>query len=253
MRIESCGYKLSKRWGNILFDPKRLCAIRHLPKFLADWRKYSSIEGAERLQLKYSYPCLTDKTKYTSFDPHYFYQAAWLSRKLSDSSITKHVDFGSSINMISVMSAFVPTIFVDYRPLKVSLKGISSVAGDLLALPFSDRALNSISCLHVIEHVGLGRYGDTLNPKGTQLAAREIMRVLSTKGTLYLSLPVGHQRTEFNAHRIFTPIEIVSMFNGMRINDFGLIDDDGNYHASVDISKVEICDYGCGLFEMKKI
>src|SRR5207253_10606962 len=69
----------------------------------------------------------------------------------------------------------------------------------LLSLPFADRSVESLSCLHVAEHVGLGRYGDELDPEGTVKAARELQRVVAPAGRLYFALPVGRPRTEFRS------------------------------------------------------
>jgi SAM-dependent methyltransferase len=163
-----------------------------------------------------------------------------------------HVDIGSSIGLIAVIGAYVPTVFVDYRPLKVSIEGLFPVAGDSLALPFTDNQLASLSCLHVIEHIGLGRYGDPLNARGTHLAAMELARVLAPGGKLYLSTPVGYERTQFNAQRIFNASSILAMFEGLRLEKFSLVDDAGHLIQPADVALGETCQYGCGLFEMTK-
>ena len=208
--------------------------------------------NAEILYAKDSFPCLSDWTPYTPFDPHYFYQSVWLSRRLVETGQPKHVDIGSSITMLAVTSAQVQTIFVDYRPLKVQIDNLVPIAGSLLKLPFADNRLGSLSCLHVIEHIGLGRYGDPLNPQGTKLAARELARVLKPGGKLYVSLPVGRERTQFNAHRVFHPSTVVEMFTGLHLVNFDLIDDGGNWLPRAELSAGAGCEYGCGLFEMTK-
>lgn len=106
--------------------------------------------------------------------------------------------------MISVLSANVKTIFVDYRPLRARLSNLVPLGGDIIRLPFRTGSVTSLSCLHVLEHVGLGRYGDPINPDGSRLAARELQRVLKPGGTLFLSVPVGRERVCFNAHRVFS-------------------------------------------------
>ena len=83
---------------------------------------------------------------------------------------------------IGAISGSVPTIFVDYRPLEVRLPGLTCVAGTIEQLPFADVSLRSLSCLHVIEHIGLGRYGDSLDPDGSRKAAVELQRVVAVGG-----------------------------------------------------------------------
>jgi SAM-dependent methyltransferase len=198
------------------------------------------------------YPCLSDRLAKTPFDPHYFFQGAWLSRRLAQHRPESHVDIGSSVMMVSVLSAQVPVVFVDYRPLQVNLPGILSVGGDLKRLPFVDAGLASVSSLHVIEHVGLGRYGDSLDPDGSRAAARELARVVRPAGRLYLSVPVGRERVCFNAHRVFAPSTIVSYFSGMQLQGFGLVDDAGRFRNDAPFEAAADLDYGCGMFEFVK-
>lgn len=241
-----------KNWVSLAGDPRKILSLRHFGRYVADWLKYRNLPHAEKFYFKDSFPCLSDWTPYTPFDPHYFYQSVWLSRKLRDATPSFHVDIGSSITMLAVSSAYAPTLFIDYRPLKVHVDNLVPVAGNSLALPFSDDQLMSLSSLHVIEHIGLGRYGDPLNPQGTRLAAKELVRILTPGGKLYISVPVGRERTQFNAQRIFSPKTITDMFASLKLISFALIDDEGRLVQPAEFAMTEGCEYGCGLFEMTK-
>jgi hypothetical protein len=61
--------------------------------------------------------------------------------------------------------------------------------------------------MHVIEHIGLGRYGEALDPDGDLKAIRELVRVLAAGGNLLVVVPVGRPRIQFNAHRIYDYVE----------------------------------------------
>lgn len=223
-----------------------------VPRYFSDWFAYQDAALGQTLSFKDSYPCLADGVKATPFDPHYFFQAAWLARRLQESRPSFHVDVGSSAMMVNVLSAGMNMAFVDYRPLRVRLSNLSSLAGDIVRLPFRDACIASLSCLHVIEHVGLGRYGDPINPAGSQLAAAELQRVLQPGGRLFLSVPVGRERVCFNAHRVFSPGTVRAFFPELQLKSFSLVDDSGQLNEEVPLEAGVSLDYGCGLFEFVK-
>jgi SAM-dependent methyltransferase len=241
-----------KCWIPVFIDYKTIFGLVHLPRYIWQYFKYKQLSDSENIKLYDSYPRLTDAVAYTPFDAHYFYQSAWLARCLEKERPNLHVDIGSSINMLSVLSANQMIVFLDYRPLQTSLGELYSIAGTVTALPFADSSIRSLSSLHVLEHIGLGRYGDPLDPQGTIRACKEIQRVLMPNGKLYISVPVGRERICFNAHRIFKPESIVKLFDGCRLIDFSLVDDKNNFTQDRDISIAENLDYGCGMFVFRK-
>src|SRR3954454_19144361 len=110
----------------------------------------------------------------------------------------------------------------------------------------------SVSCLHVAEHIGLGRYGDPLDPDGTRKAAAELARVLAPDGQLLFSGPVGRPRTCFNAHRIHAPHDVVAMFDGLELSEFGGIDDAGRFEVPHALDDLADARYACGLFRFTR-
>jgi SAM-dependent methyltransferase len=245
--------KLLKRWVLAFVVPKPLIGIFYLPRYWRDWRRYrAAAPPRPRPLARDMYPCLVDWTASTPFDPHYFYQGAWLARRLRDAVPRMHVDIGSSVVMLSVLSAQVTTVFVDYRPLRASLPNLLCVGGSILALPFDDASVGSLSCLHVIEHIGLGRYGDAIDPAGSERAAAELARVLAPGGRLYLSTPVGREQVCFNAHRVFAPGAVVRMFATLEQAGFALVDDAGRFHPEARLEDAAGLDYGCGMYVFTK-
>jgi hypothetical protein len=125
--------------------------------FLNDLRKSSIISKKQRCILpaiRDLYPCLKDKTQETYFDRHYIYHTGWAARTLKKINPEKHVDFSSSLYFASIASAFVPIKFYDYRPANLLLPNLSMASADLLSLQISSNSLESVSCMHVIEHIG---------------------------------------------------------------------------------------------------
>ena len=237
------------RWGTAFLNPHLFRSLGALPRYLADWKVYNRQAGTSKIYFRDSYPCLADRIAVTPFDPHYFFQAAWLARRVHDVKPAFHVDIGSSVMTVNVLSATAKTIFVDYRPIQVQLSNLLPLSGDIVRLPFRSESVSSLSCLHVLEHIGLGRYGDRINPLGSQLAARELQRILAPGGKLFLSLPVGRERVCFNAHRVFSTKTIIDFFDELQLKSFSLVDDTGEFTEDVSPETAAHLEYGCGLFE----
>jgi SAM-dependent methyltransferase len=237
-----------------VWDPiKSARAIRQYPSFWWDLFTYSRMRNSEKISFLNILPILGDKTKTSPFDRHYFYQDIWAARKIMESKTKVHVDVGSRIDFVGFLSAIIKVIFVDIRPLKVQLKNFECLKGDITNLPFADNSISSLSCLHVAEHIGLGRYGDKLDPEGTKKACKELSRVLAKNGNLFFSLPVGKPRLCFNAHRIHSPKQILEYFDSLKLVEFSGIDDDGIFREKIDIDAFNEADYACGLFWFKKL
>lgn len=240
-------------WVKAFVYPRPFVGFFYLPRFFTHWFRYKRLPGAEKIQVCDLQPCLGDWTSHTPFDAHYFYQGAWLARRLRALAVRKHVDIGSSVLTMSVLSAHVEIQFVDYRPLKVSLPGLTSIAGNILDLPFAGSSVESLSCLHVIEHIGLGRYGDPIDPHGSVKAASQLQRIVKRGGSLFLSLPVGRERVCFNAHRVHSPITTLKMFPQMKLIEFAFVDDSGQFFENMKVENAFELEYGCGLFHFQKI
>ncbi len=197
------------------------------------------------------YPCLNDETASTEFDRHYIYHPAWAARVLAQTKPTGHVDISSSLHFCSLVSAFVPVKFYDYRPADLQLSNLSSEAADLLALPFPDGSVQSLSCMHAVEHVGLGRYGDPLDPDGDLKAIAELKRVLAIGGTLLFVVPIGQPKIMFNAHRIYSYEQVTNYFAEFRLKEFALVPDrpeDGGLICNATPEMADAQAYGCGCF-----
>jgi SAM-dependent methyltransferase len=164
------------------------------------------------------YPCLADKTQNTPIEPTYFFQNAWAASKIFNLKPDAHYDVGSSLAWLGIIAQHTPTTTVDIRTAKVDIEGLTFKQGSVLALPFPDRSIASLSSLCVVEHIGLGRYGDQMDPWGSEKAIAELKRVLRPGGNLLFSVPIDEEcRVYFNAHRSFTREYLLSLMNGMRL------------------------------------
>jgi hypothetical protein len=196
-----------------------------------------------------------ENTAKTHFDPHYIYHPAWAARILAQTKPKKHVDISSILSFSSIVSAFIPVDFYDYRPAHLLLDQFTSHKADLVDLPFGSGSIPSLSCMHTIEHVGLGRYGDALDPDGDLKAINELKRVLAPNGDLLFVVPIGKPKILFNAHRIYSYAQIRQYFKELELMDFFLIPDQAAtkgviYHATE--RDADLQNYGCGCFWFKK-
>lgn len=224
-----------------------------LAVFTCDVVRFTKLQRRtfRRFALGWQAPRLSDNTATTDFDRHYIYHPAWAARILEQTRPVEHIDISSSLHFCSIVSAFVPLRFYDYRPADLRLDNLVSAHADLLALPFADGSIHSLSCMHVVEHVGLGRYGDPLDPNGDLKAISELKRVLASGGDLLFVVPVGKPRIMFNAHRIYSYNQIMDYFSGLELMEFAFVPDSAESGGLVRNAPQIMADtqlYGCGCF-----
>lgn len=219
-------------------------------RFLRDRRRYRGLPDAEPLRWRDAFPKVGDRMMSTPYDAHYLHQDTWAVQRVAEYAPARHVDVGSRVEVPCFLTALTPVTFVDIRPLDANVEGLDSIAGSVLGMPFADRSLTSVSCLHVAEHIGLGRYGDPLDPLGSRKAMAELQRVVAPGGHLLFSLPVGRPRVCFNAHRVHDPREVRALFDELELVEFAGVDDAGEFrrHRRPD----ELADeaYGCGMYHL---
>lgn len=207
------------------------------------------------------YPCYADKDDGAgSFDCGYFYQDLLVAQRVYDNKPKKHVDVASSLyGFVSHVASFRNIEVFDIRPLDSRFKQIHFQQFDLMQIN-SDWIdyTDSISCLHALEHFGLGRYGDPICFEGHLIGFDNMTKILKQGGKFYLSVPLGEQRIEFHAHRVFSLKYLCDMVTPCyTIDHFSYVDDDGAFHEHVEITADNLlddcgCHYGVAIFELTK-
>lgn len=229
-----------------------------LPRFTADFFRFKRISKKDkRFSVKVTdlFPCLIDRTSKTPFEPHYIYHPAWAARIIAETKPAFHVDIASTLHFCSIVSAFVPVKFYDYRPAELNLSGLESEHADLTDLHFESNSVKSLSCLHTIEHIGLGRYGDPIDPEGDVKAAKELSRVLAVGGNFLFVTPMGKPKIAFNAHRIYSYEQVLALFPGLKVREFSLMPDDFKKYGLIrnaDPKLVAEQEWSCGCFWFTK-
>lgn len=178
-------------------------------QLVRDYRQYARMQSAqgEDMPLDLSFPCLNDRQATSgSARGHYFHQDLLVAQQVFARAPRRHIDVGSRVDgFVTHVASFREIEVIDIRPNPASVRNITFRVGDLTdAETLPVEACDSLSCLHALEHVGLGRYGDRIDPLGHVVALRNLAKMLESSGTLYLSFPIGQERIEFNAHRVFS-------------------------------------------------
>lgn len=235
-----------------------------LPDYLKELKLLRQQMGdSKEFSITKNVPCLEDRyAEGGTARGHYFHQDLWVARRVFQNNPERHLDIGSRVDgFVAHVASFRTIDVMDIRPLSNEIPNIHFVQADLMQ-PMDKSLQNSydsLSCLHAIEHFGLGRYGDPIQHDGHLIGLNNMGGLLKTGGKFYFSTPIGPQRIEFNAHRVFSVQYLLSHFQKNYVVDhFSYVDDRGNLHSDEALTTAGIndnfgCKYGCGIFEMTKI
>jgi hypothetical protein len=228
--------------------------IIYLPKYTLDLLFFIFKGGA----VNAIWPILGDhKNNSGSYDLQYFYQDLLVASYIFKANPTKHLDIGSRIDgFVANVASYRKIEVFDIRSNKFNLENISFKQIDLTNI--DNKYINytdSLSCLHTIEHFGLGRYGDDLDPKGHIKGFENLIKLLKPNGTLYISVPVASKtKTYFNSERVFHPKEIFNWSDKLKFVKFDLINEKGEVFLNYDFNNFPInSHYSCGIYTFKKI
>lgn len=241
----------NKNWAVLKMETNLFKNLSLLLKFYKNFYNYKKINTSSgfSLNLNNIYPCVFDNSSYTPLDPIYFFQDSWAANKIFNIKPEHHYDIGSSAKTIGILSQFVPITMVDIRPIRLSLKNLFFKQGSILNLPFKNNSIKSLSSLCVIEHIGLGRYGDKVDPYGSEKAIKELKRILAVGGIILFSIPIDNEnKIYFNAHRAFTRNYIIELFD-----EFKIIEEKYIYGTKIYDSYNTEEGFGTGLYMLKKI
>lgn len=257
---------LKRTVGYFGFDFNKMKAsFRGLSPYFKDKKllKHQVPSGNTLFPFGKSFPCLDDRFSESGVaNGHYFHQDLIVAQRIFEQKPLIHIDVGSRIDgFVAHVAVFRKIQAVDIRPLKSKTPNIEFLQADMMgSLPdFLKNACDSLSSLHAIEHFGLGRYGDPVRWDGYMTGLDNLFAILKPGGKFYFSVPIGPQRIEFNAHRVFSVGYLISLFEKQyRIDRFSYVDNEGDLHENVNLTPEGIasnfgCKYGCGIFEMTKL
>jgi Caenorhabditis protein of unknown function, DUF268 len=250
---------LSAVLRNAGIHPRRvLSALRGWRRYVRDRAVFRRTGDQNAFAWGKELPILTEWDESSGSLGTYFYQDQLVARWIHEDSPSRHVDVGSRLDgFVGSLSVFREVEVLDIRPQHETISNVKFHQLDLM-LPLPEKWIDStpsLSCLHTIEHFGLGRYGDAIDPEGHLKGLAQLKKMVMPSGLLYLSTPIGPQRIEFNAHRIFAPETVLSWFDdGWEIVKCAVLGDDNQMqvHAGVDGLKSFKGNLGLGILCVRK-
>ncbi len=208
-----------------------------------------------------NFPCIKERNTDSGVaNGAYFHQDLYMAQQIFNNTPQKHVDIGSRIDgFVAHIATFRNIEVFDIRPLESKTQNIIFRQADFMSQDcVFEQYCDSISSLHAIEHFGLGRYGDSIDPLGHIKGVDNISKMLIKGGLFYFSVPMGPSRIEFNAHRIFSMTYLLDWLSPkFDIIRFAYIDDLGDIHENIlldeHLTKTNCgCNHGCALLVLRK-
>lgn len=239
-------------------DPRKMLrSALGLPRYVRDFLRFRA-GYAGRIELL---PCLQDwyedggATKL-----EYFWQDLLVARSIFEAEPEKHVDVGSLVaGFVAHVASFREIEVFDVRPISTQIPGVTFKQADLMQ-PVAGMAnyCDSLSCLHALEHFGLGRYGDPIDPEGFKRGLANMAALLRKDGVFYLSVPIGVERVEFNGQRVIDPRVMIDLAraNSLELRELKVVRQGGKVETlAVDeqrLSDLASQRYALGIFTFTK-
>lgn len=246
---------LSDQFG---IDPRKMLrSLVGLPRYVRDYLRFRSGYSG-RLEFL---PCLHDwHEEGGATKLEYFWQDLLVARKIYAARPVRHVDVGSRVDgFVAHVASFREIEVFDVRPISAEIPGVKFRQADFMqpAAAMKDYC-DSLSCLHALEHFGLGRYGDPVDRTGYERGFANMAALVKKGGVFYLSVPIGVGRVEFNGQRVLEPQAIIrlALDNSLEPRELTLIRQGGRVE-NVELDDARLSDlarqrYALGLFTLVK-
>jgi hypothetical protein len=240
--------------GALHLQPRdTLRGLARLPRYWAERRAFAA--GGDAIE---TWPCLFDRDAEAAHLGEYFWQDLHVARRIIAANPRRHIDVGSRIDgFIAHLACVRPVEVFDIRPLAARIPNVRFRRWDLMNPGEGAETADCVSCLHTLEHVGLGRYGDPLAPEGWRTALAHLAALLAPGGRLWLAVPVGRARVAFNAHRVFDARVLCAEAEGrgLACAEFGVLGPQGEFEpvaGEAAWGALARREYGLGLFVFER-
>lgn len=211
--------------------------------FYKDMEKYKSLNTRKNFEIQeqWIWPVIGEKYANAGKTGNYFWQDLWAARLIYKSGVKEHFDIGSRIDgfIAHLLAADIKVTLIDIREFPSYVENLHTIIDDATNLKqIKDDSIESMSALCSLEHFGLGRYGDSIDPEACFICFKQIQKKLKKGAHLYISVPIGYERVEFNAHRVFYGSTIIEQFDQLQLVEFSCTAA-GEIERDIDVHKYD--------------
>ena len=237
--------------------------VRGMKQYRDNRRAFLEQAGENSLwPLGDAWPCLGDRYDSSGVATgQYFHQDLYVAQQIHEARPDRHVDVGSRVDgFVAHVASFMAVEVIDIRPLTSTAANMSFTQRDLMTPDDGfDGYTDSLSCLHTLEHFGLGRYGDPIDYLGYVKGFENLARMVRPSGVFYFSVPISRrQRIEFDAHRLFGVPHVVELVSPQfDVVSAAIVNDADDLVRDVNVTSPAAQDsfgveYGCIMLTLRK-
>jgi SAM-dependent methyltransferase len=201
-------------------DEQEILYKKQYEKNLSDLQNLSANNRGFRVYREYRFEVgdhpLTLKDLECEFFAYHLYRA-------KPSNI---LDIGSYRDFILGLLAYYDVTTIDIRKRIQCLKNETVFTTDAKALPCQSDSFDAVLSMETLSHIGLGRYGDSLDLDADLKAFQEMRRVLKPGGLLMFTSAItgGLPSLAFNARRNYSYEMIRDFCKGLEFQEEKLFD-----------------------------
>jgi len=225
------------------------------PRFFYHFMSIKKLHGVE-ITLK---PCLHDAIDFSGSKlAEYFYQDLFVAQMIFDDKPKIVADVGSRVDgFVSNVASFREITVFDIRELPDKINNVTFLKQDITQ-PFDNtQKFDMVTCLHALEHFGLGRYGDPIIKDAVRRGVEGLVNLVEDNGTLIISTPTGRERIEFNANWVFDAQKLCGIFDSLNMKleaifQYDPLDKNFEFRSLEDLVQLSNKEYNLTVFKLVK-
>jgi len=144
----------------------------------------------------------------------YYLETAFKAHPIIDKTVLVIGSLTPWVEAVALKNgAKIPLTTIDFNPIYChSNKIIFFTVNEFRNLP--PILYDVIISYSSLEHDGMGRFGDPINPNGDIERVQEIFHLIKPGGKFYLGFPMGLDQLAFNLHRVYGRLRLPLLIKG---------------------------------------